>query len=74
MSLNSDLEVFANRLKVVLPHIISLNQSAFIPVKLITDSILASYETLHTMHSRMWGKEGFIAIKLDMSKIYDRVE
>lgn len=31
-------------------------------------------EALHTMGSRMTGKKGYIRIKLDMSKAYDRVE
>ena len=67
-------KVLANRLKVVLPVIISQNQSTFILERLITDNILAAYEMLHTMNSRMRGKEGYVAIKLDMSMTYDRVE
>jgi hypothetical protein len=67
-------KVMANRLKIILPSIISSNQSAFIPWRLSSDNILVVYETLHFMHYRMWGKEGYMAIKLDMSKAYDRVE
>jgi hypothetical protein len=67
-------KVLANRLKRVLPHVISQSQSAFISGQLITDNIVAAYETMHTMHTRMWSKVGFMGIKLDMSKAYDKVE
>jgi hypothetical protein len=67
-------KILGNRLKVVLPYIISSTQSAFIPGRLITDSILAAYETMHSMHTRMFSKVGFMGLKLDMSKAYDCVE
>lgn len=57
-------KVLANRLKVILPKIISLNQSAFLLERLITYNILVAY-------TRMWSKVGFMGIKLDMSKAYD---
>jgi hypothetical protein len=67
-------KVLANRLKKILPTIISPVQSAFIPRRLISDNVLVAYETLHTMHTRLKGKKSFMAIKLDMSKAYDHVE
>ena len=36
--------------------------------------MLVAYETLHAMHSRRSGRSGSLALKLDISKAYDRVE
>ena len=67
-------KVLANRLKQVLSQIISPTQSAFVLGRLITDNVLVDFETLHTMHSRQKGKKGSLALKLDISKAYVRVE
>ena len=41
---------------------------------LISDNILIAFETLHHLKNKRNGKTGFMALKLDMSKAYYRVE
>ena len=67
-------KVIANRLKNILPQIISENQSVFLSERLITDNVLVAYELMHYLEQKKEGKENFMAVKLDMSKAYDHVE
>ncbi|KAK4394097.1 hypothetical protein Sango_1880500 [Sesamum angolense] len=67
-------KTIANRLKLVLDSIISPSQLAFIPGRLIIDNVLVAFEVNHFLKNKRGGKEESVAIKLDMSKAYDRIE
>ena len=67
-------KVIANRLKPILNSIVSKAQSDFTVDRLITNNILIAFESLHYMKTQCSSKEGFMALKLDMSKAYDGVE
>ncbi|KAL6213530.1 hypothetical protein ACLB2K_012977 [Fragaria x ananassa] len=66
-------KAIANRLKVIFPQIISPYQSAFVPGRLITDNTLVANEMAHFIHNKREGAGGYMALKLDLSKDYDRI-
>lgn len=67
-------KVVANRLKRILVVVINELQSAFVLGRLITNNVLVAFETMHCIDQRKKGKEALMAIKLNMSKAYDKVE
>jgi hypothetical protein len=66
-------KVLANRLKQVLPKCVSHHQSAFVPKRFILDNAMVAIEVVHYMRTKTTGKTGCVALKLDISKAYDRM-
>lgn len=68
-------KVLVNRIKPVLCYIIGEAQSAFVSDRLITDNIIIASEVFQWLD--VWSKSEDTteyALKIDMSKAYDRVE
>lgn len=53
---------------------ISENQSAFVSGRNISDNVFVAFKMLHHMKRKNYGSEGEVALKLDVSKDYDRVD
>ena len=63
-----------NRLRPLLEELISPNQSAFVPRRMITDNAIIAFECLHLIQQSSTERNNFCAYKLDLSKAYDRVD
>lgn len=61
-------KVIANRLQWVLPLMIWPTQSVFVPNRLNTDNVLLAFELMHFINSNQQSKDGFMTLKLDVSK------
>ncbi|CAL1358706.1 unnamed protein product [Linum trigynum] len=67
-------KIMAERLASMLPRIVSEGQNGFIRGRLIIDNIIIGHELMHYLKIKTQGKKGYMALKVDMEKAYDRVE
>lgn len=67
-------KVLVNRLQQILPELVSAQQYAFIKGRLISDNFVIAHEMTHFIDTKSGGKTVYVAMKLDMSKAYDRLK
>lgn len=67
-------KVLVRRLQPFLQSIVSVNQSAFVRDKVISDNIMIAHEVIHALKVHLRVSKEFIAVKTDMSKDYNHVE
>ncbi|PNX73217.1 ribonuclease H [Trifolium pratense] len=65
-------KVVVARLKECIPIIVSPFQTGFVPGRNIHENIVVAKEMMHSME-RMKGNKGYFAIKVDLSKAYDKI-
>ncbi|KAG7537667.1 Ribonuclease H domain [Arabidopsis suecica] len=67
-------KILSKRLQPLLSNLISINQSAFVANRAITDNVLITHEVLHYLRTSEAKVRCSMAVKTDMSKAYDRIE
>lgn len=66
-------KIIVARLRPYLGKLISPLQTAFVPRRKGTDNVIITQELIHSLSKRM-GKFGYMAIKIDLEKSYDKIE
>ncbi|XP_021984667.1 uncharacterized protein LOC110880453 [Helianthus annuus] len=68
----TSVKIISNRIKEGLLDIVSINQSAFVPGRRISDNILLKQELMHNYHRNVGPPR--CAFQIDIQKAYDTVE
>uniref|UniRef100_A0A803PCR1 Reverse transcriptase domain-containing protein n=1 Tax=Cannabis sativa TaxID=3483 RepID=A0A803PCR1_CANSA len=66
-------KILANRMRFLLPRIVSPNQTALVKGRSITENTMIAREIVHSMKKKR-GTRGFMMIKIDMEKAYDKLD
>ena len=66
-------KVIVARLRPHLDYLVSPYQTAFVPGRRGADNVIIAQELIHTI-GRVKGRKGYMAIKIDLKKTYDKIE
>ncbi|KAK2661738.1 hypothetical protein Ddye_000312 [Dipteronia dyeriana] len=66
-------KILVQRLRGLLPNLVSPNQVAFVPGRQIQDNFVIAQEVLHKFKTTR-GKLGYIVWKIDLAKAYDKLQ
>ena len=66
-------KVIVNRLKSLMPLLISPYQASFVSGSSIQDNIVITNKMMHSMKKKR-GRKCFMVIKIDLEKVYDRLK
>jgi hypothetical protein len=67
-------KLLANRLRLCIDKCISEEQLAFVEGRSILDNAMIAMEVIHALKRRTRGNKGELALKIDISKAYDKVD
>ncbi|KAH1108059.1 hypothetical protein J1N35_011827 [Gossypium stocksii] len=67
-------KILVERMSVILGGCINEAQGAFILRRHISDNVLIAYKVLHSLKMKKKNRKGNFALKLDISKAYDRAK
>ena len=66
-------KILVQRLRPHVPNLISPCQTAFVAGRRGSDNVIIAQEIIYSLNKRK-GKEGFMVVKIDLEKAYDRLE
>lgn len=66
-------KIIVMRIRPLLPSLISPMQTAFLEVRRGVDNVIIAQELIYSLRKRK-GKTGFMVMKIDLEKAYDRLE
>ena len=66
-------KILVHRLRPLLPKLISPMQAAFLEGRRGSDNIIIAQELIYSLRNRR-GRDGYMVVKIDLEKAYDRLE
>lgn len=66
-------KLLTNHIKALMPSLVAKNQASFVAGRTSSDNIIIVQEVIHSMR-RKTSRKGWMALKIDLKKAYDRVK